>query len=71
MDFLRGYPSLRRTNVLGVPVPRRTRHDRTAPNHSHHISSIAVFNEIGGIASMGEDDPVAHVDRLTAGVRQI
>jgi hypothetical protein len=36
------------------------------PKPLHHISSIAVFNEIG-IPSMGEDDPVAHVNRLVAG----
>ncbi|CAM5625988.1 thioester reductase domain-containing protein [Streptomyces coeruleorubidus] len=65
VDFLRGYPSLRRTNVLGVlTLAELAMTGRPKP--LHHISSIAVFNEIG-IASMGEDDPVAHVDRLTAG----
>lgn len=65
VDFLRGYPSLRRTNVLGVlSLAELAMTGRPKP--LHHISSIAVFNEIG-IASMGEDDPVAHVDRLTAG----
>jgi len=65
VDFLRGYPSLRRTNVLGVlSLAELAMTGRPKP--LHHISSIAVFNEIG-IASMGEDDPVAHVDRLAAG----
>ncbi|WP_371478851.1 thioester reductase domain-containing protein [Kitasatospora sp. NBC_00315] len=65
VDFLRGYPSLRRTNVLGVlSLAELAMTGRPKP--LHHISSIAVFNEIG-IASMGEDDPVAHLDRLAAG----
>ncbi|KJY38765.1 SDR family oxidoreductase, partial [Streptomyces sp. NRRL S-495] len=36
------------------------------PKPLHHISSVAVFNEVG-IEKMGEDDPVAHIDRLFAG----
>jgi thioester reductase-like protein len=65
VDFLRGYPSLRQTNVLAVhTLAEFAATGRIKP--LHHISSIAVFNEIG-IASMGEDDPVAHVDRLAAG----
>ena len=65
VDFLRGYPSLRQTNVLGpLTLAEFATTGRIKP--LHHVSSIAVFNEIG-IASMGEDDPVAHVDRLAAG----
>ena len=65
VDFLRGYPSLRQTNVLGpLALAEFATTGRIKP--LHHVSSIAVFNEIG-IASMGEDDPVAHVDRLAAG----
>jgi thioester reductase-like protein len=65
VDFLRGYPSLRQTNVLAVhTLAELAATGRIKP--LHHISSIAVFNEVG-IASMGEDDPVAHADRLAAG----
>ncbi len=65
VDFLRGYPSLRQTNVIGpLMLAEFAVAGRVKP--LHHISSIAVFNEIG-IASMGEDDPVAHIDRLAAG----
>lgn len=65
VDFLRGYPSLRQTNVLGpLMLAEFATTGRVKP--LHHVSSIAVFNEVG-IASMGEDDPVAHVDRLAAG----
>jgi thioester reductase-like protein len=65
VDFLRGYPSLRQTNVLG-PLTLAELAMTGRPKPLHHISSIAVFNEVG-IAAMGEDDPVAHVDRLVAG----
>lgn len=65
VDFLRGYPSLRQTNVLGpLALAEFAATGRIKP--LHHVSSIAVFNE-AGIGSMGEDDPVAHVDRLAAG----
>lgn len=65
VDFLRGYPSLRQTNVLGpLTLAGFATTGRVKP--LHHISSLAVFNE-AGIASMGEDDPVAHVDLLAAG----
>jgi thioester reductase-like protein len=65
VDFLRGYPSLRQTNVIGpLTLAEFASTGRIKP--LHHISSVAVFNEVG-IASMGEDDPVAHVDRLAAG----
>lgn len=65
VDFLRGYGSLRQTNVLG-PLALAELAATGRPKPLHHISSIAVFNEVG-IASMGEDDPLAHVDRLEAG----
>ncbi|MGX2992839.1 thioester reductase domain-containing protein [Streptomyces sp. JNUCC 64] len=65
VDFLRGYPSLRSTNVLG-PLTLAELAMTGPPKPLHHVSSIAVFNEIG-IASMGEDDPVAHIDGLVAG----
>jgi thioester reductase-like protein len=65
VDFLRGYQSLRQTNVLGpLTLAELAATGRVKP--LHHVSSIAVFNELG-IASMGEDDPVAHLDRLAAG----
>lgn len=65
VDFLRGYPSLRRTNVLGpLMLAELAMTGRSKP--LHHISSVAVFNEIG-LTAMGEDDPVAHITRLVAG----
>ena len=65
VDFVRGYVSLRQTNVLGpLQLAELAMTGRTKP--LHHISSIAVFNEVG-ITSMGEDDPVAHIDGLYAG----
>ncbi|MET8685721.1 thioester reductase domain-containing protein [Streptomyces sp. NPDC004732] len=65
VDFLRGYPSLRQTNVLGpLALAELAMTGRAKP--LHHISSVAVFNEVG-IEKMGEDDPVAHIDRLFAG----
>lgn len=68
VDFLRGYPSLRQSNVIG-PLTLAELAAAGRPKPLHHISSIAVFNEIG-IASMGEDDPVAHIDALVAGYDQ-
>ena len=65
VDFLRGYPSLRQTNVLG-PLVLAELAMTGRPKPLHHISSVAVFNEVG-IEKMGEDDPVAHIDRLVAG----
>ncbi|WP_435605065.1 thioester reductase domain-containing protein [Streptomyces sp. C10-9-1] len=68
VDFLRGYPSLRRSNVLGaLTLAELAATGRPKP--LHHISSIAVFNEVG-ITSMGEDDPLARADRLIAGYDQ-
>ncbi|KOG18811.1 polyketide synthase [Streptomyces viridochromogenes] len=68
VDFLRGYQSLRTSNVLGaLTLAELAATGRPKP--LHHISSIAVFNEVG-IPSMGEDDPLAHVDRLIAGYDQ-
>ncbi|MCX4572792.1 thioester reductase domain-containing protein [Streptomyces sp. NBC_01571] len=68
VDFLRGYRSLRQSNVLGALTLAELA-ATGAPKPLHHISSIAVFNEVG-IASMGEDDRLAHVDRLVAGYDQ-
>ncbi|MFD4371366.1 thioester reductase domain-containing protein [Streptomyces sp. NPDC058486] len=65
VDFLRGYPSLRQSNVMG-PLTLAELAATGRPKPLHHISSVAVFNEVG-ISSMGEDDPVAHIDRLVAG----
>ncbi|MFG2503567.1 thioester reductase domain-containing protein [Streptomyces sp. NPDC048441] len=65
VDFLRGYPSLRQTNVLG-PLALAELAMTGPAKPLHHISSVAVFNEVG-IEKMGEDDPVAHIDRLFAG----
>ncbi|MEU3948837.1 thioester reductase domain-containing protein [Streptomyces sp. NPDC029526] len=68
VDFLRGYPSLRQSNVLGaLTLAELAATGRPKP--LHHVSSIAVFNQVG-IVSMGEDDPLAHVDRLVAGYDQ-
>ncbi|MFI6014183.1 thioester reductase domain-containing protein [Streptomyces sp. NPDC051243] len=68
VDFLRGYRSLRTSNVLGaLTLAELAATGRPKP--LHHISSIAVFNEVG-IPSMGEDDPLAHIDRLVAGYDQ-
>ncbi|MFG1665504.1 thioester reductase domain-containing protein [Streptomyces sp. Y7] len=68
VDFLRGYQSLRTSNVLGaLTLAELAATGRPKP--LHHISSIAVFNEVG-ISSMGEDDLLAHVDRLIAGYDQ-
>ncbi|MBQ0999420.1 thioester reductase domain-containing protein, partial [Streptomyces sp. RK62] len=68
VDFLRGYPSLHASNVLGsLTLAELAATGRPKP--LHHISSVAVFNEVG-IPSMGEDDPFAHVDRLVAGYDQ-
>ncbi len=62
VDFLRGYQSLRQSNVVGsLTLAELAATGRPKP--LHHISSIAVFNEVG-ITAMGEDDPLAHVDRL-------
>ncbi|MFS4095299.1 thioester reductase domain-containing protein, partial [Streptomyces sp. AF1A] len=68
VDFLRGYQSLRGSNVLAaLTLAELAATGRPKP--LHHISSIAVFNEVG-ITSMGEDDPLAHVDRLISGYDQ-
>ncbi|MFG2637989.1 thioester reductase domain-containing protein [Streptomyces sp. NPDC048362] len=68
VDFLRGYPSLRGSNVLGtLGLAELAAAGRPKP--LHHVSSIAVFNQVG-ITSMGEDDPLAHIDRLISGYDQ-
>ncbi|MGW1963688.1 thioester reductase domain-containing protein [Streptomyces sp. NPDC001935] len=68
VDFLRGYQSLRQSNVVGALTLAELA-ATGPPKPLHHISSIAVFNEVG-ITSMGEDDPLAHADRLVAGYDQ-
>ncbi|MGW3571577.1 thioester reductase domain-containing protein [Streptomyces sp. NPDC000941] len=65
VDFLRGYASLRQSNVIG-PLTLAELAATGRPKPLHHISSIAVFNQVG-IVSMGEDDPLARIDRLVAG----
>ncbi|WP_245681548.1 thioester reductase domain-containing protein [Actinomadura kijaniata] len=65
VDFLRGYPSLRQTNVLG-PLTLAELATTGPVKPLHHISSIAVFNETG-IAAMDEDSPLGRVDRLFTG----
>ncbi|MDE8647604.1 thioester reductase domain-containing protein [Rhodococcus qingshengii] len=65
VDFLRGYSSLRQSNVVGpLTLAELAMTGRVKP--LHHISSVAVFNEIG-IASMAEDDQLAHINKLAAG----
>ncbi|WP_431969892.1 thioester reductase domain-containing protein [Nocardia sp. bgisy134] len=65
VDFLRGYPSLRRTNVLG-PLTLAELACTDRPKPLHHISSLAVFNGTDA-ATLGEDDPTAHVAALPIG----
>lgn len=68
VDFLRGYSSLRQSNVMGpLTLAELAMTGQVKP--LHHISSVAVFNELG-VTRMGEDDPVAHIDRLAAGYDQ-
>jgi thioester reductase-like protein len=68
VDFLRGYRSLRTSNVLSaLSLAELAATGRPKP--LHHVSSIAVFNEVG-ITAMGEDDPLAHIDRLVSGYDQ-
>ncbi|WP_067701507.1 thioester reductase domain-containing protein [Nocardia jejuensis] len=65
VDFLRGYPSLRRTNVLG-PLTLAELACTGRPKPVHHISSLAVFN--GSDADvLAEDEPTANVSRLPIG----
>ncbi|WP_067539032.1 thioester reductase domain-containing protein [Nocardia crassostreae] len=65
VDFLRGYPSLRKTNVLGpLTLAELACTGRTKP--VHHISSLAVLN--GSDAEvLGEDEPTANVAALPIG----
>ncbi|MRH87747.1 NAD-dependent epimerase/dehydratase family protein [Nocardia sp. SYP-A9097] len=65
VDFLRGYPSLRRTNVLGpLTLAELACTGRSKP--IHHISSMAVFN--GSEAEvLSEDAPTANVAELPIG----
>lgn len=65
VDFLRGYPSLRRTNVLG-PLTLAELACTTRPKPLHHISSLAVFNGSDATA-LGEETPTANVAKLPIG----
>ena len=65
VDFMRGYPSLRKSNVLG-PLTLATLASTGPIKSLHQVSTISIFDELG-IRSVGEDDPPAHVDRLFAG----
>ncbi|WP_405493165.1 thioester reductase domain-containing protein [Nocardia sp. NBC_00511] len=65
VDFLRGYPSLRATNVLG-PLTLAELAATGRPKPIHHVSSLAVFN--GSRASLlAEDEPTANVAALPIG----
>ncbi|HTU62425.1 MAG TPA: SDR family oxidoreductase, partial [Polyangiales bacterium] len=65
VDFMRGYPSLRKSNVLG-PLTLATLAGTGPVKSLHQVSTISIFDELG-IRSVAEDDPPAHVDRLFAG----
>ncbi|WP_040783226.1 thioester reductase domain-containing protein [Nocardia pneumoniae] len=65
VDFLRGYPSLRRTNVLG-PLTLAELACTDRPKPVHHVSSLAVFNG-SDATTLGEDDPTANVSALPIG----
>ncbi|MFI9402431.1 thioester reductase domain-containing protein [Nocardia sp. NPDC052316] len=65
VDFLRGYPSLRRTNVLG-PLTLAELACTDRPKPLHHISSLAVFNGADA-ATLSEDEPTANVAALPIG----
>ncbi|MFJ2113958.1 MULTISPECIES: thioester reductase domain-containing protein [unclassified Streptomyces] len=68
VDFLRGYQSLRQSNVLGPLILAELA--TTGPvKPLHQISSTAVFNE-PGIAAIGDDTPLAHIDKLPTGYEQ-
>ncbi|MGS2810679.1 thioester reductase domain-containing protein [Nocardia sp. MW-W600-9] len=65
VDFLRGYPSLRGTNVHG-PLTLAELACTTRSKPVHHISSLAVFN--GSTATtLAEDAPTANVAALPIG----
>ncbi|MFI8974264.1 thioester reductase domain-containing protein [Nocardia asteroides] len=65
VDFLRGYPSLRRTNVHGpLTLAELACTNRLKP--VHHISSLAVFNG-SEAATLAEDAPTANVADLPIG----
>ncbi|MFJ2903744.1 thioester reductase domain-containing protein [Streptomyces sp. NPDC087212] len=68
VDFLRGYASLRQTNVLG-PLTLAELAATGAPKPLHQVSSTAVYNELG-IAAMDEDSPLGRVDRMIGGYNQ-
>ncbi|WP_157514285.1 SDR family oxidoreductase, partial [Nocardia concava] len=65
VDFLRGYPSLRRTNVLGLlTLAELACAGRVKP--LHHVSSLAVFNGTEA-ETLGEDEPTTNVAALPIG----
>ncbi|MBW0271533.1 hypothetical protein ATM97_12295 [Nocardia sp. MH4] len=65
VDFLRGYPSLRGTNVHG-PLILAELACTTRSKPVHHVSSLAVFN--GATATtLAEDAPTANVAALPIG----
>ncbi|MDO3647869.1 thioester reductase domain-containing protein [Nocardia mangyaensis] len=65
VDFLRGYPSLRRTNVLG-PLTLAELACTTRSKPLHHVSSLAVFNG-SDATELGEQTPTANVATLPIG----
>ncbi|APE34970.1 hypothetical protein BOX37_14575 [Nocardia mangyaensis] len=65
VDFLRGYPSLRRTNVLG-PLTLAELACTTRSKPLHHVSSLAVFNG-SDATELGEQTPPANVATLPIG----
>lgn len=68
VDFLRGYASLRRSNVLG-PLTLAELAATGRPKPLHQVSSTAVYNELG-IKDLDEDSPLGRVDRMTGGYNQ-
>lgn len=68
VDFVRGYLPMRKANVLG-PLTLSAFAATARIKPLHHVSTISIFDEIG-IPSIGEDDSVAHVDKLFTGYEQ-
>ena len=65
VDFVRGYHSLREMNVLGAMTLANFAADgRVKP--LHHVSSLAIFDELG-IPAIGEEEPPARIERLFCG----
>jgi len=65
VDFMRGYQSLRRANVLG-PLTLAQLATTGRIKSLHQVSTVSIFDELG-IRSMNEDDPPPRADRLFAG----